>query len=45
MKEKKEKSLVALYFKVLFIVLAILAVWGGVAYGIFHYLVGGLNRS
>ena len=45
MKEKKEKSLVALYFKALFIVLAILAVWGGVAYGIFHYLVGGLNRS
>ncbi len=45
MKEKKEKSLFALYFKVLFIVLAILAVWGGIAYGIFHYLVGGLNRS
>lgn len=45
MKEKKEKSLVALYFKVLFIALAILAVWGGIAYGIFHYLVGGLNRA
>lgn len=44
-KEKKEKSLVALYFKVLFIALAILAVWGGIAYGIFHYLIGGLNRS
>lgn len=45
MQKKRKKRLMKLYFKALAITLAVCIALLGVAYGVFLYLVGGLNRS
>lgn len=45
MNEQKKKRLRCLYFKTLAITLAVCIALMGAAYGVFLYLVGGLNRS
>ncbi|WP_458406921.1 LCP family protein [Anaerotignum sp.] len=45
MSEERKKRLMRLYFKTLAITLAICIALMGVGYGVFAYMVGGLNRS
>lgn len=45
MQKKRKKRLMKLYFKALAITLAVCIALLGVAYGVFLYLVGGLNRA
>lgn len=45
MDEERKKHLKRLYFKTLAITLAVCVALMGVAYGVFLYMVGGLNRS